>query len=38
MVVYKSEDEIEIMIAYGPKFTFSEGGRARSSDDFREGS
>lgn len=27
MVVYKSQDEIEIMIAQGPKFTFSEGGR-----------
>ena len=27
MVVYKSQDEIEIMIARGPKFTFSEGGR-----------
>ena len=26
MVVYKSQDEIEIMIAQGPKFTFSEGG------------
>jgi hypothetical protein len=25
-VVYKSQDEIEIMIAQGPKFTFSEGG------------
>lgn len=26
MVVYKSQGEIEIMIAQGPKFTFSEGG------------
>jgi hypothetical protein len=28
---YKSGDEIEIMIAQGPKFTFSEGGRAEPS-------
>lgn len=26
MAVYKSQDEIEITIAQGPKFTFSEGG------------
>lgn len=39
MVVYKNGDEIEIMIAQGPKFTFSEGGRsAGSTDGFREGS
>lgn len=31
MVVYKSRDEIEIMIAPGPKFTFSEGGRERGA-------
>lgn len=31
MVVYKSQDEIEIVIAQGPEFTFSEGGRERGA-------
>lgn len=38
MVVYKSQDEIEIVIAQGPGVYILRGRpRARSNDDFRGG-